>query len=135
VERCSSQALRHSHRFAKPLLLVGLVVPREWSVLVGMLDLGEDLEDPARLGFELLLHEAPPAQLGVGGPPLSHEAGQDARNYAGSAKSSLASASRAASCSAAFFVWPSPRPSSSPSIIAAHVNRRSCGGPSTEISV
>src|SRR4029077_20702928 len=48
--------------------------------------------------------------------------------------SRLASAWRAASCSAAFFVGPSPRPASSPSMSAAHVKWRSCGGPSTAIS-
>ncbi len=44
---------------------------------------------------------------------------------------SAASAPAAASCSAAFFVVPLPVPSCSPSISAAHTNRRSCGGPST----
>ena len=46
--------------------------------------------------------------------------------------STCASASRAASCSASFFVRPSPRPSSSPSTTAAHVKRRSCAGPSAD---
>src|SRR6185437_263747 len=41
------------------------------------------------------------------------------------------SASRAASCSAAFFERPRPTPTSSPSITAAQVKRRSCGGPCT----
>ena len=36
----------------------------------------------------------------------------------------------AASCSAAFFDGPLPMPSCSPSTRAAHVKRRSCGGPS-----
>src|SRR5215210_4355871 len=44
---------------------------------------------------------------------------------------SFASASLAASCSAAFFDSPVPTPSCSPSITAAQVKRRSCGGPST----
>ena len=41
----------------------------------------------------------------------------------------MARASRAASCSAAFFDGPFPTPASSPSITAAQVNVRSCGGP------
>ena len=41
------------------------------------------------------------------------------------------SASLAASCSASFFDRPVPVPTTSPSIIAAAVNVRSCGGPST----
>ena len=44
----------------------------------------------------------------------------------------FSSASRAASCSAAFFEPPSPTPSCSPSTTAAHVKCRSCGGPSAE---
>src|SRR5580765_1517064 len=44
---------------------------------------------------------------------------------------SFSRAPLAASCSAAFFDSPEPTPSCSPSIIAAQVNRRSCGGPST----
>jgi hypothetical protein len=44
---------------------------------------------------------------------------------------SAASASRAASCSAAFFEEPVPVPSWSPSTFAAQVKVRSCGGPST----
>ncbi len=57
-----------------------MVVARERGVLVGLLVLGEDLEDPAGLGIELLLREPPQAQLRVGGLPLGHEAGKDARN-------------------------------------------------------
>src|SRR5882724_96654 len=44
---------------------------------------------------------------------------------------SLRRASLAASCSAAFFDSPLPTPSCSPSLTAAEVKRRSCGGPST----
>ena len=44
---------------------------------------------------------------------------------------SLASTSWAAACSAAFFDCPWPTPTCSPSTVAAHVNERSCGGPST----
>src|SRR5262245_7970575 len=44
---------------------------------------------------------------------------------------SFSSAMRAASCSAAFFDGPMPTPAWSPSITAADVKRRSCGGPST----
>jgi hypothetical protein len=43
----------------------------------------------------------------------------------------LSRACRAASCSADFFERPVPTPTCSPSIAAAHVNWRSCGGPST----
>src|SRR6185437_539319 len=41
------------------------------------------------------------------------------------------SACLAAACSAAFFERPVPTPASSPSITAAHLNVRSCGGPFT----
>src|SRR5262249_6872368 len=41
----------------------------------------------------------------------------------------------AASCSAAFFERPVPVPARSSSITAAHVKRRSCGGPSTSSTV
>ena len=112
-----------------------LVVARERGVLVGLLGLREDLEDPAGLGIEPFFREPPQAQLRVGGLPVGHEAGRMPEIAYGSSASSLASAALAASCSAAFFVRPSPRPSSSPSMIAAHVKLRSCGGPSTEISV
>src|SRR5205823_12709509 len=44
---------------------------------------------------------------------------------------SFSSACRAASCSAAFFERPVPMPTCSPSIVAAQVKLRSCGGPST----
>src|SRR5881227_1698409 len=111
-----------------------LVVACERGVLVGLLGVREDLEDPARPGVRLLLGEPPQTQLRVGWAPLSHEPDRMPEIGYGSAASSLASASRAASCSAAFFVCPSPRPSSSPSMIAAQVKRRSCGGPSTETS-
>jgi len=57
-----------------------LVVARERSVFVCLLDVVEDLENPARLAFGLLLREPPEAQLRVGGSPLCHEAGKDARN-------------------------------------------------------
>src|SRR5829696_229889 len=45
-----------------------------------------------------------------------------------------ARASRAAFCSAAFFESPFPIPACSPSMTAAHVKERSCGGPSTSIT-
>src|SRR2546426_555883 len=48
---------------------------------------------------------------------------------------SFASAWRAASCSAAFFDRPLPTPTCSPSIVAAQVKLRSCGGPSTSTTV
>src|SRR5215210_884645 len=47
---------------------------------------------------------------------------------------SAARASRAAFCSAAFLESPFPTPACSPSMTAAHVNERSCGGPSTSIT-
>ncbi len=47
---------------------------------------------------------------------------------------SNASASRAASCSAAFLEPPLPTPSCSPSTTATQVKWRSCGGPSAEIT-
>jgi hypothetical protein len=53
----------------------------------------------------------------------------------GGTEPSDASASRAASCSAAFFEAPVPTPACTPSMIAAHVNERSCGGPSTSSTV
>src|SRR5439155_18469308 len=59
-------------------------------------------------------------------PPLGRRA---APCYAASA--SRSSASRAAACSAAFFERPVPTPASTPSITAAQVNVRSCGGPVT----
>ena len=48
---------------------------------------------------------------------------------------SAASACWAAVCSASFFERPVPRPASTPSTIAAAVNVRSCGGPSTSSTV
>ena len=48
---------------------------------------------------------------------------------------SSSSASRAASCSAAFFVEPRPIPSWAPATWAAHTKRRSCGGPSISSTV
>ena len=59
---------------------MALVVARERSVLVRGLVVGEDLEDPTRLGILLLGDESPQTQLRVAWPPLSHEAAQDARN-------------------------------------------------------
>jgi hypothetical protein len=56
-----------------------LVVTRERSVLVGLLVHGEDLEDAAGLGIELLLGQPPQAELRVRGSPLGHEAAHDAR--------------------------------------------------------
>src|SRR5215203_6203162 len=47
------------------------------------------------------------------------------------ARASRSRASRAAACSASFFERPVPTPASSPSITAAQVNVRSCGGPAT----
>src|SRR3954447_18244569 len=55
--------------------------------------------------------------------------GQDAEDSS-AASSTRLSASRAASCSAAFFELPRPIPSCSPSPTAAAVNTRSLGGPS-----
>src|SRR5205809_5867941 len=111
-----------------------LVVACERGVLVGLLGVREDLEDPARPGVRLFLGEPPQTQLRVGWAPLSHEPDRMPEIGYGSAASSLASASRAASCSAAFLVRPSPRRSSSSSTSTAHVKRRSCEGPSVEIS-
>src|SRR4051812_90946 len=52
-------------------------------------------------------------------------------NIVYAARASRSSASRAAACSASFFERPVPTPASSPSITAAQVNVRSCGGPAT----
>jgi hypothetical protein len=58
-------------------------------------------------------------------------------NYAlaGASARRLSRACRAASCSAAFFERPVPRPTCSPSIVAAQVKCRSCGGPSTSTTL
>src|SRR5215210_8056036 len=69
-----------------------------------------------------LRHPEPPRALGA----LSSEV-----NSVQAARASRSSASRAAACSASFFERPVPTPASSPSITAAHVNVRSCGGPAT----
>ena len=52
--------------------------------------------------------------------------------YEAASSSSASNACRAASCSAAFFVFPSPRPSSCPSTSATAMKLRSCAGPSSE---
>ena len=52
--------------------------------------------------------------------------------YGAATSSSASMACRAASCSAAFFVFPSPRPSSSPATSATATKLRSCAGPSSE---
>lgn len=74
---------------------------------------------------------APPA-AGPGAPSMHatrrRGVGQAPPSTAGSSRSS---ACLAASCSAAFFELPAPVPASAPSMTAAHVKRRSCGGPST----
>ena len=57
-----------------------LVVARERGVLVHLLAVLEDLEDPAGLGIGLLRREPSQAQLRVGGSALGHEAAHDARN-------------------------------------------------------
>src|SRR5207248_1543819 len=78
----------------------------------------EELEDPAGLGLlGILLEQLLQPLLRM---LLPGHGRQDARDR---------SASRAASCSAAFFERPSPTPSCSPSTTAAHVKWRSCGGP------
>src|SRR5581483_11003698 len=94
---------------------------RERCVLVGLLGV-EELEDPALLLRLGLLDQALQPQLRVLLAPLPH---------AGRMPESRSSASRAASCSAAFFERPAPTPSCSPFTIAAQVKCRSCGGPST----
>src|SRR5207253_4876355 len=60
-----------------------LVVARERGVLVHLLAVLEDLEDPAGLGIGLLRREPSQAQLRVGGSALGHEAAHDARNQLG----------------------------------------------------
>ena len=59
---------------------MALVVARERGVLVRGLVVGEDLEDPTRLGVLLLRGEPPQTQLRVAWTALGHEAAQDARN-------------------------------------------------------
>ncbi len=53
-------------------------------------------------------------------------------HYEAASSSSASRACRAASCSAAFFVFPSPRPSSSPATSATATKLRSCAGPSSD---
>jgi hypothetical protein len=85
----------------------------------------EDLEDPLLvLAGGVFLLQFLEVELGI-----LRAAGTHAPQDAGSG-SSLLSASRAASCSAAFFEWPSPTPSWTPSTTAAQVKWRSWGGPS-----
>src|SRR5678816_4855377 len=62
---------------------------------------------------------------------LGHRASFGRRPGCYAAGARRSSASRAASCSAAFLERPLPTPTSLPSIIAAQVKRRSCGGPLT----
>ena len=82
--------------------------------------LGATSETSSSDGSQTLLRQEP-----------EHRA-EGARRYTGGCRAeSAAIACFAAACSASFFVLPVPLPSSSPSICAAQMNCRSCGGPST----
>src|SRR5436305_13265897 len=92
------------------------------SVLVGL----EELENPLGLfplGFLLL--DPDQAKLGVRSALIVGHHSEDAGTGV-----SLLSASRAASCPAAFFEPPLPPPSRSPLTLAAQAECRTCGGPS-----
>ena len=140
--RAGRTATRRRHR--PPLFYCrarrrGVVVPGQRGVLVRRgLEVVEELEDPGLvLAPCLVLLEPGETQFRVGRPPFCHPARVPASgaayrpSYAASPVI-FASASRAASCSAAFFEPPSPTPNCSPSTSAAHVKWRSCGGPSAE---
>ncbi len=79
-------------------------------------------------------HSRPELQLGPVGEGLEalHGDGTQVHRYEAATSSSASRACRAASCSAAFLVFPSPRPSSSPATSATLVKLRSCAGPSSD---
>ncbi len=78
-------------------------------------------------------HARAELQLGPGGEGLEALHGNGTQvHYEAATSSKVSRACRAASCSAAFFVFPSPRPSSCPSTSATLVKLRSCAGPSSD---
>ena len=142
ARRCTDRRLSgRTDDYERGVLVRGrVVVPGDRCVLVGWPRGRRARGSRAAVALRVVHLEPAEAQFRVGRPLGIHARVLYPKRtkpmpQAATFGRSSSSASRAASCSAAFFEPPSPTPSSLPSTTAAQVKCRSCGGPSAESTV